>query len=94
MILKLLQTLKHGFPYADKAEVPINLITCYSSKTDQTYTWGTEAYTGTDPSVKNYRAFTTESAMLTDWLKWFDKQHFDLWSGWNSKLFDVPYIVN
>lgn len=32
--------------------------------------------------------------MLTDWLKWFDKQHFDLWSGWNSKLFDVPYIVN
>ena len=94
MILKLLQTLKHGFPYADKAEVPINLITCYSSKTDETYTWGTEAYTGTDPSVKNYRAFTTESAMLTDWLKWFDKQHFDLWSGWNSKLFDVPYIVN
>lgn len=94
MILKLLQTLKHGFPYADKAEVPINLITCYSSKTDQTYTWGTDAYTGTDPAVKNYRAFTTESAMLTDWLKWFDKQHFDLWSGWNSKLFDVPYIVN
>lgn len=28
-----------GFPYAEKAEVPINLITCYSSKTDQTYTW-------------------------------------------------------
>ena len=27
-----------GFPYAEKAEVPINLITCYSTKTKQTYT--------------------------------------------------------
>lgn len=83
-----------GFPYAEYAAVPINLITCYSTKTKQTYTWGLGQYTGTNPLVINYRGFTTEEALLTDWLKWFDKQCFDLWTGWNSKLFDVPYIVN
>lgn len=70
------------------------MITCYSTKTKQTYTWGLGKYTGTDPTVVNYRSFKTEQALLTDWIKWFDKQCFDIWSGWNSKLFDVPYIVN
>lgn len=70
------------------------MITCWSSKTDQTYTWGLGHYTGDNPIVKNFRGFDDETALITDWLKWFDKQAFDLWSGWNSKLFDVPYIVN
>lgn len=83
-----------GFPYAEYAAVPINLITCYSSKAKQTFTWGLGDYTGNAPEVVNYKGFKTESELLTDWLKWFDKQCFDLWSGWNSKLFDVPYIVN
>lgn len=83
-----------GFPYSEKAEVPINLITCYSSKTKQTYTWGLGYYTGNNPIVTNYRGFKTELELLKDWLKWFKDQHFDIWSGWNSNLFDVPYIVN
>ena len=83
-----------GFPYAEKAEVPINLITCYSTKTKQTYTWGLGEYTGTDKTVTNYRAFKTEIGMLKDWLRWFHEQCFDMWTGWNSELFDVPYIIN
>ena len=83
-----------GFPYAEKAEVPINLITCYSTKTKQTYTWGLEPYTGNSETVTNYRYFNTEIAMIKDWLKWFHEQCFDMWTGWNSELFDVPYIIN
>jgi DNA polymerase elongation subunit (family B) len=83
-----------GFPFAEKAAVPINLITCYSSKHKQTFTWGLGEYTGHDSIVKNYRSFKDEYSLLVDWLKWFDKECFDLWSGWNSKTFDVPYIVN
>ena len=83
-----------GFPYAEKAEVPINLITCYSSMTKQSYTWGLQPYTGTSETVTNYRYFKTEIEMLKDWLKWFHDMCFDFWTGWNSELFDVPYIVN
>ena len=82
-----------GFPYAEKAEVPINLITCYSTKTKQTYTWGLEPYTGTSETVTNYRHFNTEIAMIKDWLKWFHEMCFDMWTGWNSELFDVPQKV-
>ena len=53
-----------------------------------------EAYTGNDPTVTNYRHFNTEIAMLKDWLKWFHEMCFDMWTGWNSELFDVPYIIN
>ena len=70
------------------------MITCYATKTKQTYTWGLEPYTGTDPTVTNYRYFNREIDMLKDWLKWFHEQCFDMWTGWNSELFDVPYIIN
>ena len=49
-----------GFPFAEKAAVPINLITCYSSKHKQTFTWGLGEYTGHDSVVKNYRSFKDE----------------------------------
>ena len=83
-----------GFPYAEKAEYPINLITCYSSQTKQTYTWGLQEYTGNDVRVTNYKHFDNEVSLLKDWVRWFSAQNFDVWSGWNSKLFDVTYIIN
>lgn len=82
------------FPKVDEALYPINLITCYSSKTKQTYTFGTKKYTGTSKTVTNYFAFNTEVEMLKGWLKWFHETCFDVISGWNSKMFDIPYIVN
>lgn len=83
-----------GFPKPEEALFPINLITCYSSQTKQTYTWGNRPYTGSDESVVNYRYFENELDLLKDWLKWFHNQNFDVISGWNSILFDIPYIVN
>ena len=83
-----------GFPFPKDSAYPINLITCYSSKHKQTFTWGLQPYTGNAETVVNYRYFKSEFELLKDWLIWFHNEHFDLWSGWNSELFDVPYIVN
>lgn len=82
------------FPEPLQADYPINLITCYSSFTNETYTWGLEDYTGNDPSVTNYKSFHSELEMMKDWIKWMGKQKFDIISGWNSAMFDVPFIMN
>lgn len=84
-----------GFPKPEEAAWPINLITCYSSQTKDTYTWSIYPQDiHDDDIIHNHRGFNDELEMLKDWLKWFHQQHFDIITGWNSILFDMPYIVN
>jgi DNA polymerase elongation subunit (family B) len=85
---------KAEFPFANLAEYPINLITVYSNIDKAYHTWGLEPYTGDDPSVDHYHYFKTELEMLTNFANWFNKQNFDILTGWNSAHFDVPYVVN
>lgn len=82
------------FPTPEEAKYPINLISCISSVDGKIYTWGLEPYTDTEHPIDNYRWFTDELDMFKDWLKWFHQQEFDIWSGWNSDLYDIPYICN
>lgn len=82
------------FPFPEKAEYPINLITFKSTETKKTYTFGLEKYTGDSPTVGEYFAFDDELDMLKAWLKWFNSMAFDIFTGWNSEMFDLPYIVN
>ena len=83
-----------GFPKPEEAKFPINLITFYSNQTQTTYTWALNLNLQEDDIVKNVRNFDDEMEMLKDWLKWFANEHFDIITGWNSVLFDLPYIVN
>ena len=80
---------------ADSAEVPVNLITCTSNIDGREYTWALdEAYTDEEHPITDYKYFTTELEMFKDFLKWFHEQEFDIITGWNSDLFDIPYICN
>lgn len=81
------------FPKPSLAKYPINLITCYSTVTQQTYTWGLYAYTGKNKEVTNYKYFNSEYEMMTDFVKWFARQKFDIFTGWNSDGFDLEYII-
>lgn len=81
------------FPKPSEAKFPINLLTCYSTVTKQSYTWGLFEYTGNDEIVTNYQWFEDEYVMLCDWIKWFAKQKFDIFTGWNSDGFDLEYII-
>lgn len=84
----------YEFPAPEKAEWPINLITCYSTKAKQSYTWGLKPYFGDIQELPNYIPCKNEIDLIDRWTKWFQKQDFDIISGWNSVSYDVPYIVN
>ena len=82
------------FPKPSEAKYPINVFTCYSTVDKQTHTWGLFDYTGNSEIVQNYRSFVDEYEMLTDFVNWFHKQKFDLFTGWNTDGFDLEYLVN
>ena len=84
----------YEFPAPEKAEWPINLITCYSTKTKESYTWGLKPYFGDVHELPNYIPCKNEVDLIDKWTKWFQNQDFDIISGWNSVSYDVPYIVN
>ena len=42
----------------------------------------------------DYRMFSEESSMLKDFLLFIKTTRLDIVSGWNSELFDVPYLYN
>lgn len=86
--------INQEFPNPEEANYPINLLTVYDTKTEQTYTWGLEPYNGSHPDVTNYKWFEDEFDMMKDFYIWFWKQKFDILTGWNSEKFDDPYIIN
>ena len=86
--------INQEFPNPEEANYPINLLTVYDTKTEQTYTWGLEPYKGNHPDVTNYKWFEDEFEMMKDFYIWFWKQKFDILTGWNSEKFDDPYIIN
>ena len=84
----------YEFPGPDLAKWPVNLITCYSTKTKQLYTWGLKAYFGLTKDVTNYVHCKNEIDLFDKWTNWFKHQDFDIISGWNSESYDIPYIIN
>lgn len=82
------------FPKPGEAKYPINVLTCYSTVDHQTHTWGLFEYTGNSDTVVNYRWFDDEYEMMTDFVTWFSKQDFDVFTGWNTDGFDLEYIIN
>jgi len=82
------------FPYPEQAEFPINLISLHLSKTNKVTTFGLKPYSGTTSLITDYRYFATEKELLTSFILFFRKARIDILSGWNLRLFDVPYIIN
>jgi len=88
--------VSYEFPAPEKADWPINLITCYSTKTKTRYTFGLKPYLGDKDKLNNtiYIACSSEIDLIRKWLKWFRSMDFDIISGWNSVSYDIPYIIN
>ena len=83
-----------GFPYANEAKYPINLITIKNLKTKKTYTFGTSQYTGNSEIVDQYKYFETEKEMLSVFVDFFRHCNFDIITGWCVLDFDIRYINN
>jgi DNA polymerase elongation subunit (family B) len=89
-----------GFPVPSIADQEITLIGLKSSRLDHYIIWGTRPYDETKSTVKHlnkeYREFENETEMLADFIEWWADiiNMPDVLTGWNSRFFDVPYLVN
>ena len=89
-----------GFPTPDAAAYPIISIALKSSKSSIYQVWGLDNY---DPSKTEinldggqiqYHQFDSEQAMMASFLTYWTKNYPDIITGWNTRFFDVPYLVN
>jgi DNA polymerase elongation subunit (family B) len=87
---------KDEFPDPEKANHPINVITIYDTIDRHKYVWGVGAFDSSKypASELTYINCKTETELLERMLSFFERDHPDVLSGWNSMGFDMPYIIN
>jgi len=82
-----------SFPEPELAESVINLITIFNSESKMYHVFGLKNFHTTRDDVKYYWC-KSEEELLKSFIKLFQKEGFDVLSGWNISAFDVPYLVN
>tara|TARA_R110000772_G_scaffold51910_9_gene119138 strand:- start:1685 stop:4159 length:2475 start_codon:yes stop_codon:yes gene_type:complete len=89
-----------GFPEIDN---PVNeiLTIAYKSSKDDTYrVWGIKPYDEATTQLKHlkieYRQFTDEKSMLEAFIEyWASPENTpDVITGWNTRFFDIPYMIS
>lgn len=89
-----------GFPHADAADHPVTAITVWSTKKKKFFIFAekefnTDFLKNEDGEVPHWvKFFDSEEELLETYIKFVNKFHPDVISGWNSNGFDIPYIVN
>jgi DNA polymerase elongation subunit (family B) len=86
-----------GFPEPEEAKHSVTAI-CVKSNQDSTfYVWGCGDY-DSDLNEKEVKYFRSENEedMLNAFIGWWSSKPNcpDIVTGWNTKLFDLPYLVN
>lgn len=81
------------FPEPREAKAPINAITLYDTYTKIYNIWGTKPYTAKQSDMV-YHYFADEKDMMKDFIQFFELADIDVFSGFNSESFDIPYIMN
>lgn len=88
-----------GFPHPGEARHEVITITIKNNIDDTYYVWGMKPYNSDKKLISarvEYRQFVDEKSMLLDFVTWWatPKNNPDILTGWNSRFFDVPYLVN
>ena len=88
-----------GFPRPEEAIEEILAITLKSSRSDKYIVFGMKDYEPKKSELDleiEYFQFYNEKTMLSAFLEWWKEPHNlpDIITGWNSRFFDIPYIVN
>ena len=85
---------ENGFPDVENAAEEVLLITLQDYNTKQIRTWGLGPFDNKQPNV-TYREFSDEHSLLNDFIHWWmiEENTPEVITGWNSELYDIPYIV-
>lgn len=85
-------TVEHGFPDCRNPLEEILLITVTRLNGRQAVTYGTKKLTKNLADVE-YKYFSTEKEMLTAFIGEWSRNYPDIVSGWNTDVFDIPYLI-
>ena len=85
---------ENGFPDVESAAEEVLLITIQDYNTKQIRTWGLGPFQNKQKNVI-YRSFQTEYELLNDFIHWWmvEENIPEVVTGWNSELYDIPYLV-
>jgi DNA polymerase elongation subunit (family B) len=85
---------ENGFPDVESAAEEVLLITVQDYSSKQIHTWGKGVFQNNQKNV-SYRSFSTEYDLLNDFIHWWmiETNTPEVVTGWNSKLYDIPYLV-
>ena len=85
---------ENGFPDVESAAEEVLLITVQDYTTKQIRTWGQGPFNNKQENVI-YKGFRTEYELLNDFISWWmiETNTPEVVTGWNSELYDMPYLV-
>ena len=84
---------ENGFPVVKLANEKVLLITVGDKITKKKTVFGVGPYKSTDPLVK-YHECPNEDSLLRMFLGYWQLNYPDIVTGWNTEMFDIPYLVN
>lgn len=89
-----------GFPEPEKADHKVISIALKSNVGGTYYVWGLGDYDTEQSYMKDhmvvYRKFDREDDLLINFITHWSSQQYspDVVTGWNTRFFDIPYLVN
>lgn len=89
-----------GFPHPESAAYPVTSIALKNSKSSVYRVWGLKEYDATKSTVipegcfVQYTKCSDEQELLLKFLTYWEEHYPDVITGWNVRLFDVPYLIN
>jgi len=88
-----------GFPEPGEAKYPVISIALKSSKSSVYHVWGLDEYDHTKTEISGveliqYHRCNSEEHLLASFMKYWIGNRPDVITGWNTKFFDIPYLIN
>ncbi len=89
-----------GFPFVADAAHTVTAITMKNNLSNTYRVWGLKDYDPDKCVVEDleieYNQFDTETDLLLDWLQYWSSPLTcpDVVTGWNTRMFDIPYLIN
>ena len=89
-------TSEGGFPNVDSPAEKVLVITLQNNNTKKITTFGLGEFTPSDETSKydvDWIGCKDEYTLLKTFVEWWEENTPDVITGWNSNLFDIPYMI-
>ena len=88
-----------GFPHPEEANHPIISIAYRDSYSNVFHVWGLDRYDSSKTELETdaliqYRLCADEKELIEKFLIFWQSNMPDIITGWNIRLFDIPYMIN